>query len=101
MTFYDCINTICQFIKPFLDNKMSIFEEYGAFNQNYSILIPFLPSGRFYLSSLEKFINSWRGAWLIFISIIIILMETPVLNANSVIPARTPHEAASDLGLHC
>ena len=31
-TFYDCINTIYQFIKPFLDNKMSIFEEYGAFN---------------------------------------------------------------------
>ena len=30
-TFYDHINTIYQFIKPFLDNKMSIFEEYGAF----------------------------------------------------------------------
>ena len=30
-TFYDCINTIYQFIKPFLDNKMSIFEEYGDF----------------------------------------------------------------------
>ena len=29
-TIYDCI-TIYQFIKPFLDNKMSIFEEYGAF----------------------------------------------------------------------
>ena len=36
-TFYDCINTIYQFIKPFLDNKMSIFEEYGAFNL-YNIL---------------------------------------------------------------
>ena len=31
-TFYDRINTIHQFIKPFFDNKMSIFEEYGAFN---------------------------------------------------------------------
>ena len=30
-TFYDYINTIDQFIKSFLDNKMSIFEEYGAF----------------------------------------------------------------------
>ena len=28
------INTIYQFIKPFLDNKMSIFEEYGAFKEN-------------------------------------------------------------------
>ena len=38
-TFYDCIYTICQFIKPFLDNKMSIFEEYGAFQ-----VCPFLLS---------------------------------------------------------
>ena len=30
-TFYDCISTIYQFIKPFLDNKMSIFEEYIDF----------------------------------------------------------------------
>ena len=30
--FYDRINTIYQFIKTFLDKKMSVFEEYGAFN---------------------------------------------------------------------
>ena len=30
-TFNDYINTIYQFIKHFFDNKMSIFEEYGAF----------------------------------------------------------------------
>ena len=30
-TIYGCINIIYQFIKPFLDNKKSIFEEYGAF----------------------------------------------------------------------
>ena len=30
-TFYDCITSIYQFIKPSLVNKMSIFEEYGAF----------------------------------------------------------------------
>ena len=35
-TFYDCINTIYQF-KPFLDNKMSIFEKYGAFNPLISL----------------------------------------------------------------
>ena len=39
-TFNDCINTIYQFIKPFLDNKMSFFffffEEYGAFNMSGS-----------------------------------------------------------------
>ena len=30
-TFYDRINTIYQYIRPSLDKKMSIFEEYGAF----------------------------------------------------------------------
>ena len=28
-TLYDCINTIYQLMKPFLDNKMSMFEEYS------------------------------------------------------------------------
>ena len=33
--FNDCIiNILYQFIKPFLDNKMSIFEEYGAFKRS-------------------------------------------------------------------
>ena len=30
-TFYDRINTVYQFIKPFWDKKISIFEEYGPF----------------------------------------------------------------------
>ena len=36
-TFYDSINTctIYQSIKPFLDNKMSTFEEYGALTNEY------------------------------------------------------------------
>ena len=33
-TFYDHINTIYQFIKTFWIKKMSIFEDYGAFNLN-------------------------------------------------------------------
>ena len=33
-TFFDLINSIYQFIKPFLDNEMSVFEEYGAFKGN-------------------------------------------------------------------
>ena len=32
-TFCDCINTIYRFINPFLDNKMSSFEEHGAFKK--------------------------------------------------------------------
>ena len=32
ITFSDRINTIYEFIFYFFDNKMSIFEEYGAFN---------------------------------------------------------------------
>ena len=36
-TFYDRMNTIYQFIKPFLDKKkkMFIFEEYGAFKSTF------------------------------------------------------------------
>ena len=30
-TFYGCTHAIYQFIKPFLDNKESNFEEYGTF----------------------------------------------------------------------
>ena len=34
VTFYDRINTIYPFIKPYLDKKkMSTFQEYGAFNK--------------------------------------------------------------------
>ena len=31
---YDCTNTKHQFIKPFLENEMFIFEEYEAFNSD-------------------------------------------------------------------
>ena len=34
---YDCNNTIYQFIKSFLNNKMSIFEEYGAFKEIWAL----------------------------------------------------------------
>ena len=34
-----CINTIYQFIKPFLDNKMSVFEEYGAFKEESLVIL--------------------------------------------------------------
>ena len=38
-TFYDCIDTIYQFIKPFLDKKkISIFKEYGAFKPGLGAL---------------------------------------------------------------
>ena len=30
-TFYDFVNTIYKFIKPFFDNKMSVFEEIQPF----------------------------------------------------------------------
>ena len=45
MACYDCINFTYQFIKPFLDNKMSIFEECGAFKS--LCFAPFLKLQRF------------------------------------------------------
>ena len=57
-----------------------------------------MPSGLFYLNSLEKFISYIRGVWLVFYYCII---EIPELNANSIDPDQTPRSVASDLGLHC
>ena len=68
-----------QFIKPFFDNKMSIFEGYGAFN------------------SLDRSISNRKGVQLVFI--IITFIEIPVSIAISVDPDQTPHSAAFDLGL--
>ena len=70
VTFYDCINTIYQFTKPFLDNKMPIFEEYGAFNVSASLThkVPKLVADDvliFYLSEKINFnISCEMSAWL-------------------------------------
>ena len=58
-----------------------------------------MPSRLFYLRSLDKCISYIRSVWLDFS--IIIFVEIPELNANSVDPDRRPHYAASDLGIHC
>ena len=44
-TFYDCINIF----KTFLNNKMSIFKEYGAFKEYLVIIV-----GLFFLFLLKK-----------------------------------------------
>ena len=60
---------------------------------------PFMPSGIFYLNSLDQPISSLRAVWSILI--ITCFIEMPVVNANSVDPDQTPRSVASDLGLHC
>ena len=58
-----------------------------------------MPSGLFYLNSLDRSISSGRGIWLVFL--LPCFIATPVYNANSVDPDQMPHYAASYLGLHC
>ena len=53
----------------------------------------------FYLNSSDWSISNIRGVWLVFI--IIIFIEIPEFNANSVDPDQEPRSATSDLGLHC
>ena len=60
---------------------------------------PFMPSGFFYLNSLNMFISYIRGVWLVLL--LSCFIEISELNANSVDYDQTPHSAASDLGLHC
>ena len=58
-----------------------------------------MPSGLFYLKSLDRSIYNRKGVC--FDLIITIFKEIPVLNANSVDRDQMPHSAVSDLGLHC
>ena len=71
-----------------------------------------MPSGPFYLKSLDKsFINRRGVVSYIYIYIYILLLllllllpcfiEIPVYNANSVDPDQTRRSAAFDQGLHC
>ena len=57
-----------------------------------------MPSGLFYLKSLDRSISYVRGVWFLLLSCSVEISE---LNANSVDPDQTPHSEASDLGLHC
>ena len=61
---------------------------------------PLMNKGLFYLISLDWSISSRKGVWLILL--LPCLMDSPVFvfNANSVDTDRSPHSAASDLGLH-
>ena len=77
---YDSINTIYQFMKPFSDNKMSIFEDYGAFKQLISIVHILLPE----TDNCPSWINRKE--------------RMPI---NSIDPDQMPHFASSDLCLHC
>ena len=58
-----------------------------------------MPSGLFYLNSLDGFIFNIRDVWLVFITVM--FCKKYELNADSVDPDQTPRSAASDLGLHC
>ena len=60
------------------------------------LINPFMPSGLFYLNSLDGSISNTRVK-VIFNRFI----EIPVSNANNVDPDQTPHSVASDLCLHC
>ena len=58
---------------------------------------PFMPSGFFYLNSLNRSISSKRDVWLVFF-IISMFNEIPIFNANNADPDQAPRSAASDLG---
>ena len=57
-----------------------------------------MPSGLFYLNSLDRSISSLRVSDKFLL--LPCFIEMSVLNANSVDPDQTPRSAASDLGLH-
>ena len=66
-----------------------------------SPLNPFMPSGLFYLNSLDRSISYIKGSWLVFFLLLSCFVEMSEPNANSADPNQTPRSVASDLGLHC
>ena len=60
-----------------------------------------MPSGPFYLNTLDRSISNLRGGGLVTFLLLTCFIEFLVFNANSVDPDQTPRSAASDLGLHC
>ena len=59
----------------------------------------FVPSGLYYFNILYRSIASRRGVWVVFI--IMVFVDIPVVNVNSVDSDQTLRSVASDLGLHC
>ena len=59
-----------------------------------------MPSGLFYINSLERSIFNRMGVMLIYvITMFYIKKKSPVSNANGMYPIQTPRSAASDQGL--
>ena len=58
-----------------------------------------MPSGLFYINSLDWSISNRRDVRSVLLKVCII--KIPVINANSVEPNQTPRSVASDLDLHC
>ena len=61
----------------------------GMSTKRIQSLNPFMPSGLFYLNSLDRSISNIRDVWLVFI-IIMFCIHSCIMRS-----------AASDLGLHC
>ena len=60
----------------------------------FPAIIPFMPNGLFYLYFLDWSISNRWGIWLVFI--IIIFVEIPISNANSVDFDQAPRLASVD-----
>ena len=60
-----------------------------------------MPSGIFYINSLERSISYIRGVCLHVVLSLSFFEEISEFNAHSVDPDQMPRSAAFDLGLHC
>ena len=55
-------------------------------DEKVKLFNPFLPNGLFYLNYLDQFVSSLRGVWSVFIIILTIFVEIPVINAICIDP---------------
>ena len=87
-----CIYPFVFFVSSKTLIRLRILDKRHLFN-------PFMPSGIFYLLSLDRFFL-YKGCLVTFYYYNTFL-EISELNANSEDPYQTPLSVASDLGLHC
>ena len=78
------------------ENKKNISKSLLKIWSNMLSINPFMPSGFFYLNSLDQSSSSFKGCPVSFYYYHVFI-KMPVINANSV----DPDSVASDLGLHC
>ena len=89
--------------KKYLKKLLIAFNVYYWVSYFFNIISLLMPND-FFTSLFGQFhfqLKGMSGVLLLLSLLLLLLLEIPAFNANSVDPDQTPRSAVSDLGLHC